>query len=207
MSNREVFLALGVAGLVNMAMIAMAAVAFHDGTHDRIAEIETAYRTLTPLLGAGAALLFMLALLASGFSSSVVGVMAGQMIMQGFVSFRIPLWLRRLVVMAPSLAVVAAGMDITRALGAEPGGIEPRPADPDGADPVCRRLKGHRSPAGIDRDVDATVLLPAFGIIAAVGEGIGRNRAELAIAFDRRIGRHVTLRRKPVAHGAGAVFG
>jgi manganese transport protein len=116
MSNREVFLALGVAGLVNMAMIAMAAVAFHDGTHDQIAEIETAYRTLIPLLGAGAAGLFMIALLASGFSSSVVGVMAGQMIMQSFVSFRIPLWLRRLVVMAPSLAVVAAGLDITRAL-------------------------------------------------------------------------------------------
>ncbi len=116
MSNREVLLALGVAGLVNMAMIAMAAVAFHDGTHDRIAEIETAYRTLAPLLGAGAAGLFMLALLASGFSSSIVGVMAGQMIMQGFVSFRIPLWLRRLVVMVPSFAVVAAGMDITRAL-------------------------------------------------------------------------------------------
>jgi manganese transport protein len=116
MSNREVLFALGVAGLVNMAMIAMAAVAFHDGAHDQIAEIETAYRTLTPLLGAGAAGLFMLALLASGFSSSIVGVMAGQMIMQGFVSFRIPLWLRRIVVMAPSVAVVAAGMDITRAL-------------------------------------------------------------------------------------------
>jgi manganese transport protein len=116
MSNREVLLALGVAGLVNMAMIAMAAVAFHDGTHDQIAQIEMAYRTLTPVLGAGAAGLFMLALLASGFSSSVVGVMAGQMIMQGFVSFRIPLWLRRLVVMVPCFAVVAAGMDVTRAL-------------------------------------------------------------------------------------------
>jgi manganese transport protein len=116
MSNHEVLLALGLAGLVNMAMIAMAAVAFHDGTHDQIAEIETAYRTLAPLLGAGAALLFMAALLASGFSSSVVGVMAGQMIMQGFVSFRIPLWLRRLVVMLPSFAVVAAGIDVTRAL-------------------------------------------------------------------------------------------
>jgi manganese transport protein len=116
MSNREVLLALGIAGLVNMAMIAMAAVAFHDGTHDQIAEIETANRTLTPLVGAGAAALFMLALLASGFSSSVVGVMAGQMIMQGFVSLRIPLWLRRLVVMAPSFAVVPAGMDVTRTL-------------------------------------------------------------------------------------------
>jgi manganese transport protein len=116
MSNREVLLALGVAGLVNLAMIAMAAVAFHDGAHDHIAEIETAYRTLAPVLGAGAAGLFMLALLVSGFSSSVVGVMAGQVITQGFVSFRIPLWLRRLVVMAPSFAVIAAGMDITHAL-------------------------------------------------------------------------------------------
>jgi manganese transport protein len=116
MSNREVLLALGVAGLVNMAMIAMAAGAFHDGAHDHIAEIETAYRTLAPLLGLGAAGLFMLALLASGFSSSIVGVMAGQVIMQGFVSFRIPLWLRRLIVMAPSFVVVAAGVDITHAL-------------------------------------------------------------------------------------------
>src|SRR3984893_5838859 len=116
MSNRAVLLALGVAGLVNIAMIAMAAVAFHGGAHNQTAEIETAYRTLAPLLGAGAAGLFMLALLASGFSSSVVGVMAGQLIMQGFVSFRIPLWLRRLVVMMPSFAVIIAGMDITHAL-------------------------------------------------------------------------------------------
>jgi len=116
MSNREVLLALGVAGLVNIAMIAMAAVAFHGGAHNQTAEIETAYRTLAPLLGAGAAGLFMLALLASGFSSSVVGVMAGQVIMQGFVSFRIPLWLRRLVLMMPSFAVIIAGMDITHAL-------------------------------------------------------------------------------------------
>jgi manganese transport protein len=116
MSNREVLLALGVAGLVNLAMIAMAAGAFHDGAHEDIAEIETAYRTLAPLLGLGAAGLFMLALLASGFSSSIVGVMAGQVIMQGFVSFSIPLWLRRLVVTAPSFVVVAAGIDITHAL-------------------------------------------------------------------------------------------
>jgi len=116
MSNREVLLALGVAGLVNLAMIALAAGAFHDGAHDHMAEIETAYRTLAPLLGLSAASLFVVALLASGFSSSIVGVMAGQVIMQGFVSIRIPLWLRRLVVMAPSFAVVAAGMDVTHAL-------------------------------------------------------------------------------------------
>ncbi len=116
MSNHEVLLALGFAGLVNMAMIALAAGAFHDGVHDNIGEIETAYRSLAPLFGLGAAGLFMLALLASGFSSSIVGVMAGQMIMQGFVSFHIPLWLRRLLLMAPSFVVVAAGTDITRAL-------------------------------------------------------------------------------------------
>ena len=77
---------------------------------------ETAYRTLASLIGMGAAGLFMLALLASGFSSSIVGVMAGQVIMQGFVSFRTPLWLRRFGVMLPSLIVVAAGIDITHAL-------------------------------------------------------------------------------------------
>src|ERR1700756_621967 len=116
MSNHEVLLALGVAGLVNVAMIILAARAFHDGSHDQITEIETAYRTLAPLLGPGAAGLFMLALLASGFSSSIVAVMAGQVIMQGFVSFCIPLWLRRLVVMTPSFVVVVAGMDVTHAL-------------------------------------------------------------------------------------------
>ena len=67
---------------------------FHAG-HADVAEIETAYHTLMPLLGVGAAAVFMVSLLASGLSSSVVGTMAGQMIMQDFVGFRIPLWLRR----------------------------------------------------------------------------------------------------------------
>src|SRR5205807_10554913 len=67
MSKREVLLALGAAGLVNMPMSAMAAVAFHNGAHHQTAEIETAYWTLAPLLGAGAAGLFRLALLASSF--------------------------------------------------------------------------------------------------------------------------------------------
>ena len=88
-SNIEVFIALAVAGLVNMAMVVMAASAFHEG-HSDVAEIETAYSTLTPLLGAAAAGVFLTALLASGLSSSAVGTMAGQMIMQGFVGFRIP---------------------------------------------------------------------------------------------------------------------
>jgi len=109
-------LALGLAGLVNMAMVAMAASVFHDGVHDDVAEIGTAYRTLIPILGSGAAGVFLMSVIASGLSSSAVGTMAGQVIMQGFVRFRIPLWLRRLVTMAPSFAIVAVGFDATRAL-------------------------------------------------------------------------------------------
>jgi manganese transport protein len=114
-SNREVLVALAAAGLVNMAMVAMSAAAFHAGHRD-VAKIETAYHTLTPLLGAGAAGLFLVSLLASGVSSSVVGTMAGQVIMQGFLRFSVPIWLRRLVTMVPAFVVVALGIDATRAL-------------------------------------------------------------------------------------------
>ena len=114
-SNREVVVALAVAGLVNMAMVMMAAAAFHDG-HSDVAEIETAYHTLTPLLGGGAAAVFLISLLASGISSSAVGTMAGQVVMQGFVGFRIPLWVRRLVTMIPAFVVVALGVNATNAL-------------------------------------------------------------------------------------------
>ena len=88
-SNLEVIVALTAAGLVNMAMVIMAASAFHAG-HSDVAEIETAYSTLTPILGPAAAAVFLTSLLASGISSSAVGTMAGQMIMQGFVGFKIP---------------------------------------------------------------------------------------------------------------------
>jgi manganese transport protein len=115
-SNIEVLCALGVAGLINMAMVAMAAVVFHDGVNNDVADIETAYRTLIPLLGAGAAGVFLASLLASGLSSSVVGTMAGQVIMQDFVKFHIPLWVRRLVTMIPAFVVVALGVNATRAL-------------------------------------------------------------------------------------------
>src|SRR5271163_461264 len=101
-SNIEVLVALGVAGLVNMAMVIMAASAFHAG-HSDVAEIQTAYTTLTPLL-------------ASGLSSSAVGTMAGQMIMQGFVGFRIPIIVRRLVTMIPAFVVVWLGVNSTSAL-------------------------------------------------------------------------------------------
>ena len=116
LSNGEVVLALSLAGLVNLAMVAMAASVFHDGVHDNVAEIQTAYWTLIPVMGSAAAAVFLVSLIASGLSSSAVGTMAGQIIMQGFAGFRIPLWLRRLVTMLPSLVIVALGVDATQAL-------------------------------------------------------------------------------------------
>jgi manganese transport protein len=71
---------------------------------------------LTPLLGPAAAAIFLVSLLASGISSSAVGTMAGQMIMQGFVGFRIPIWLRRLVTMIPAFVVIALGANATQSL-------------------------------------------------------------------------------------------
>jgi manganese transport protein len=114
-NNIEVIIALAIAGAINMAMAMMASSAFHEG-HPDVAEIQTAYHTLTPLLGVGAAGVFLVSLLASGVSSSVVGTMAGQMIMQGFVGFRIPVWARRLVTMVPAFVVVGFGIDSTAAL-------------------------------------------------------------------------------------------
>jgi manganese transport protein len=84
--------------------------------HADVAEIETAYKTLIPLLGTKAAGVFMVSLLASGFSSSVVGTMAGQTIMQDFLQFQVPLWVRRGVTMAPAFVVVALGVNATEAL-------------------------------------------------------------------------------------------
>ncbi len=112
----DVLLALGLAGLVNLAMLAMAAAVFHTSGHADVAQIETAYQTLAPLLGTAAAGIFLVSLLISGLSSAVVGTMAGQVIMQGFVGFQVPLWLRRLLTMLPALAVIAWGVNPTQAL-------------------------------------------------------------------------------------------
>ncbi|MGB7077656.1 MAG: Nramp family divalent metal transporter, partial [Xanthobacteraceae bacterium] len=114
-SNWEVVIALSVAGLVNMAMVMMASGAFHAG-HPDVAQIETAYHTLTPLLGPAAAGVFLVSLIASGISASAVGTMAGQMIMQGFIGFHIPVVIRRLVTMVPAFVVVALGANATNAL-------------------------------------------------------------------------------------------
>jgi manganese transport protein len=112
----DVIVALTIAGLVNLSMMYMAAAVFHSTGHSAVADITTAYRTLTPLLGNLAAGVFLISLLASGISSSVVGTMAGQVIMQGFVGFTIPLWLRRLITMLPAVAVAAAGLNVTQTL-------------------------------------------------------------------------------------------
>jgi len=112
----DVILAMSLAGLVNMAMLASAAAAFHFTGRQDVADLTVAYKTLTPLLGGGAAIAFALALLASGLSSSTVGTMAGQVVMQGFVGFRIPLLLRRLLTMIPAFAVILAGLNPTSTL-------------------------------------------------------------------------------------------
>jgi len=112
----DVVIAMGVASLVNGAMLIMSAATFHVQGHTEIGTIQEAYRTLTPLLGKAAGTVFAVSLLASGLSSATVGTMAGQVIMQGFIHREVPIWLRRLVTMVPSLLVIAAGFDPTQTL-------------------------------------------------------------------------------------------
>ena len=112
----DVVIAMGIAGFVNMAMLAMSAATFHFTGNQAVADITTAYRTLTPLLGSAASAVFAISLLASGISSSVVGTMAGQTVMQGFVGFTIPIWVRRTVTLLPSFAVILLGLDPTAIL-------------------------------------------------------------------------------------------
>jgi manganese transport protein len=112
----DVVVAMGVAGFVNAAMLVMAASTFHRGGLTGVGTIQEAHRTLEPLLGKAAGAVFALSLLASGLSSSTVGTSAGQVIMQGFLERHIPVWLRRAVTFAPSLLVIALGLDPTRTL-------------------------------------------------------------------------------------------
>jgi manganese transport protein len=111
-SNWEVVIALGFAGLVNLAMVMMSASVFSESTPG-IADIGVAYHTLVPALGIGAAGVFLVALIASGISSSVVGTMAGQVIMQGFVGFSIPVWMRRLITMVPAFVIALSFNSMT----------------------------------------------------------------------------------------------
>jgi manganese transport protein len=111
----DVMIAMGLAGLVNMSMLIIAASLFH-GTSLDVDSIEKAHAGFSNLVGPEAALAFALALLASGLASSSVGTYAGQVVMQGFIQRRIPLVMRRLVTMIPALIVLAIGLDPTRSL-------------------------------------------------------------------------------------------
>ncbi len=112
----DVVIGMGIAGLVNAAMLVMAASTFHaQGLHE-VGTIEEAHRTLVPLLGGASSFVFAISLLASGLSSSTVGTMGGQVIMQGFLHRTIPVWLRRGVTMLPALVVIGLGLDPTRTL-------------------------------------------------------------------------------------------
>jgi manganese transport protein len=111
----DVAIAMGLAGAINLTMLVVAASLFHESGTD-VDTIEEAHAGFEQLLGGGAALAFAVALLASGLSSSSVGTYAGQVVMQGFIDRRIPLFLRRLVTMAPALVILAVGVNATDAL-------------------------------------------------------------------------------------------
>ncbi len=112
----DVLIAMGIASFVNMAMLIMSAATFHQHGYTNVATIEDAHLTLQPLLGQAASWIFAISLLASGLSSSTVGTSAGQVIMQGFLHKHIPVWLRRLITLIPSMVVIAVGLDPTRTL-------------------------------------------------------------------------------------------
>jgi manganese transport protein len=112
----DVILAMSIAGAINAAMLLMAASTFfRRGLHE-VGSIEQAYQTLEPLLGSASSTIFGISLLAAGLSSSAVGTMAGQVVMQGFLHFHIPIVLRRLITMLPALIVIMLGLDPTRTL-------------------------------------------------------------------------------------------
>jgi manganese transport protein len=112
----DVVIAMAIAGTINASMLIMAAALFHARGLTGVGDIHTAFEQIKALEGNAPAILFGVALLASGFSSSSVGTMSGQVVMQGFINRRIPLFLRRLITMLPSLTVLAIGINPSRAL-------------------------------------------------------------------------------------------
>jgi manganese transport protein len=112
----DVIIAMGLAGFVNAAMLIMAASTFFLAGLSNVGTIEEAHRTLAPLLGQASSWVFAISLLASGLSSSTVGTMAGQVIMQGFLRRHISIWIRRGVTMLPALIAIVIGLEPTRTL-------------------------------------------------------------------------------------------
>src|ERR671924_241055 len=112
----DVLIAMAIAGLINMSMLVVAATVFFGSGLRNVDSLDGAHRTLEPILGGASSVLFALALTASGLSSSTVGAMSGQVVMQGFIRRRIPLFVRRAVTMAPAFVVIALTSDITGTL-------------------------------------------------------------------------------------------
>jgi manganese transport protein len=112
----DVLIALGLAGLINLAMLAVAAKLFHTTGLSGVSTIQGAHAQLGRLVGGSAAIAFAVALLSSGASSSSVGTFAGQVVMAGFINVRIPILLRRAVTMTPALVILALGLNPTSAL-------------------------------------------------------------------------------------------
>ena len=112
----DVVIAMSLAGMINVSMLIMAAALFNSAGLTGVSDIDLAFEQLGLLLSDNAAIIFGIALLASGFSSSSVGTMSGQVVMQGFINRRIPLFLRRAVTMAPALIVLAIGLNPSRSL-------------------------------------------------------------------------------------------
>ncbi len=112
----DVVVAMAVAGAINAAMLIMSAATFYSHGQTSVGTIQQAHQTLQPLLGKASGIFFALALLASGLSSTSVGTMAGQVIMQGFLHWHIPVWIRRLATMLPAFVVIVLGLDPTRTL-------------------------------------------------------------------------------------------
>src|SRR5438874_10874647 len=112
----DVLIAMVIAGLINMSMLVIAATVFFGSGLTNVESLEGAHRTLEPLLGGASSVLFALALTASGLSSSTVGTMSGQVVMQGFIRRRIPLWVRRLVTRIAAFVVIGIGVDPSRPL-------------------------------------------------------------------------------------------
>src|SRR5438067_3886759 len=112
----DVVIAMSIAGFISIAMLVVAASTFYKSGLTHVESLENAHKTLAGLLGGYSSTLFALALLGSGLSSSTVGTLAGQVVMQGFVRWRIPAWVRRLVTMLPALTVIGIGLDPSRTL-------------------------------------------------------------------------------------------
>jgi manganese transport protein len=115
----DVLIAMSLAGLINIAMLVVAATVFFGSGLHNVESLEGAHRTLEPILGGASSVLFALALTASGLSSSTVGTLSGQVVMQGFIRRRIPLFVRRLVTMIPAFVVIGlgpSGLDIAHNL-------------------------------------------------------------------------------------------